>query len=185
MSAATEATDARIGRNSQRTRRNRPTPTDASSSPTTTSAASSRSGATAQQQQQEEDGFNIFQILNWLMFFFVMQNVVSSVVHKFMPPDVNVVPTTTTTTSPPSSSSTLMNGDGIVTTNAGVRDAPRHQRGKPLGATLCGDRFQLFNCSWAVHVGANCQHFFLLLLHQVPSQLGRGGGFTSALQASH
>ena len=57
--------------------------------------------------------------------------------------------------------------------------------GKPLCTSLGGDGFKLLNGRRAVHVTRHREHFFLAFFNQVLGQLGRGGGFTSTLQARH
>ena len=57
--------------------------------------------------------------------------------------------------------------------------------GKPLGARLCRDGFQLLDGGWPVNVARNRQHFLFAFFNEVLGQLGGGGGFTCALQTRH
>ena len=47
-----------------------------------------------QQQQRDDEPSQLTSILNWVLVFFAMQNVVGFMVAKFMPQDENVVPST-------------------------------------------------------------------------------------------
>ena len=61
----------------------------------------------------------------------------------------------------------------------------RRVAGKPFGACLRRHTFQLLDGRRAVNVRRHRQDFFLAFGDQVLGQLGRGGGFTGALQTRH
>ena len=60
-----------------------------------------------------------------------------------------------------------------------------HFTGEPFRLGLGRHRFELLNGRGSIHVGRNREHLFFALQNQMARQLGRGGGFASALQARH
>ena len=57
--------------------------------------------------------------------------------------------------------------------------------GEPLGSSLRGDGFKLFDRSRAVDVARHSEHFFPAFFNQVFCKFGGGGRFTCALQTGH
>ena len=85
-----------------------------------------------QPQQEQEDVSSYLPILNWIVFFFVIQSVVGSLVAKFSPTENNNVPKA------PSSLSNNDIFDGDIVSNGEIDaavDATGRQKRKPLGAT--------------------------------------------------
>jgi len=77
------------------------------------------------QQEPEQAELGFLPILNWVVFFFVMQTVVGSAMTKFMPPEKNI----------PDPPSPLSKADEFDATNDGAVEREK----KPLGATMNRD----------------------------------------------
>mmetsp|Transcript_5772 Transcript_5772/g.12699 ORF Transcript_5772/g.12699 Transcript_5772/m.12699 type:complete len:746 (-) Transcript_5772:70-2307(-) len=92
--------------------------------------AEAAAAATDRQEQSEQEGdLGFLSILNWLVFFFVMQNVVGALVARFMPPPPggnDVVPDS------PTSLSNYDGRDFVGESDAAA--AADRKRMKPLGA---------------------------------------------------
>ena len=120
----TMAADEDTGGNAPRRGKRTTQPSSANAAPNTTAGDG---GGQQQQEQQEEMTF--LPILNWLVFFFVMQNIMTSVMTKFGPQPGNDIPASPL-------NNDIVDVDNVVTgADVSSSSAGHRQKGKPLGAS--------------------------------------------------
>ncbi|KAL7536190.1 hypothetical protein ACHAXR_006969 [Thalassiosira sp. AJA248-18] len=95
-----------------------------SPTPSTHPTMAEEAAAVAGRQEPEQEELTFLPILNWIVFFFVMQNVVGSVMTKFMPPENTDVPKAPSSIS----SNNIVDGNDIAV------DITDRKKGKPIGA---------------------------------------------------